>query len=107
MSLAVKGSRTITVDETTYRWAVSPDSGYDVLVVQGAGGKGAKLFTAIDNTDARYTSANDNGIFAITPALVTSIIRQARENGWNPNKTGPDIRCRLKPDESIEIRSLS
>lgn len=34
MTLAKKGTRIITVNETTYRWVVSPDSGYLHLVVE-------------------------------------------------------------------------
>ena len=105
MSLAAKSSRTINVDGEAYRWAVSPDSGYDVLVVQAADGTGAKLLTTVDYSGITYATADANGVLAITPGLVVSVIRQANENGWQPNRTGSDIACRLKPDESIEIRA--
>ena len=105
MSLAAKNSRAIDVDGKAYRWAVSPDSGYNVLVVQAADGSGAKLLTTVDYSGTHYASADENGSLAITPALVVSIIRQAREYGWQPNQTGNDFACRLMPDESIELRT--
>ena len=107
MSLAAKHSRTINVDDEAYRWAVSPDSGYDVLVVQAADGTGAKLLTTVDYSGTTYASADENGSLAISPALVVSIIRQSRENGWQPNETGNDFTCRLMPDERIEMRTRS
>ena len=106
MSLAAKGSRPITVDGTAYRWAVSPDSGYNAIVVQAANGNGAKLRVYVSYTNIRYASANADGQLAVTPALVTSIIRQARQSGWQPDENGSDCICDLKSDESIVLRAV-
>lgn len=101
MSLARKRSRAIEVDGESYRWALSPDSGYDVIVVQSAAGTGAKLRVYAAHDNARFNSVNDNGPYAVTPALVTLIIRQAREQGWQPNALTKDAVFDLQPDNSI------
>ena len=105
MSLAAKGSRPITVDGLACRWAVSPDSGYNVIVVQAADGNGAKLRVYATNAPSRYASANDNGQPAVTPALIASIIRQGHALGWPPDESGNDIVCDLQPDGSIVPRT--
>ena len=107
MSLAAKGSRPISIDGEAYRWAVSPDSGYNVIVVQAADGSGAKLLVYVSYTDVRYASADADGQLAVTPALVTSIVRQARQNGWQPVEKGSDCICDLKSDESIALRAAT
>ena len=86
---------------------MSPDSGYNVIVVQAADGNGAKLLVYVSYTDVRYASADADGQLAVTPALVTSIIRQARQNGWQPDENGSDCICDLKSDESITLRAAS
>jgi len=105
MSLAAKGSRPITVDGDTYRWVVSPDSGYNVIVVQAATGDGAKLMVYVSYGTIRFASADADGQLAVTPALVTSIIRQGRQNGCQPDQNGPDAVCDLQSDESIKLRA--
>ena len=105
MSLAAKGSRPISIDGEAYRWAVSPDSGYNVIVVQAADGDGAKLLVYVSYSNVRYASAGDEGQLPVTPALVTSIIRQGRQNGWQPDKNGRDAICDLQSDETIALRA--
>lgn len=105
MSLAAKGSRPINVDGEAYRWALSPDSGYNVIVMQAAAGNGAKLLVYVSYTNIRYVSADADGMVAVTPALVTSIIRQALQHGWQPNELLGDFTCDLKSDESIAHRA--
>lgn len=104
MSLAAKGSRPITVDGEAYRWVLSPDSGYNVIVVQAAAGNGAKLLVYVSYSNIRYVGADADGRIAVTPALVTSIIRQALQNGWRPDELGGDFTCDLESDESIVPR---
>ena len=107
MSLARSGSRAITVDDVAYRWAVSPDSGYDVIVVQPATGAGAKLRVYVSYRQVAYADADDQGRLAVTPGLVTSIIRQAGEHGWQPGQTGRDTICDLQADGAIVVRAAS
>lgn len=104
MSLAMKRSRAIEVDGEPYRWALSPDSSYDVIVVQSATGAGAKLLVYATYEGSRFNALNDNGPHAVTPALVTLIIRQARQQGWQPEETDRDAVFDLQPDDSILLR---
>ena len=107
MSLARSGSRAITVDDIAYRWALSPDSGYDVIVVQAATGVGAKLRVYVSYLQVVYADADDQGRLAVTPGLVTLIIRQACEHGWQPGETGLDTTCDLQADGAIVVRATS
>ncbi len=107
MSLARTGSRAITVDEVAYRWAVSPDSGYDVIVVQAATGAGAKLRVYVSYMQVTYADADDQGRLAVTPGLVTAIIRQACEHGWQPGETGRDTTGDLQADGAMVVRATS
>ena len=105
MSFAAKSSRAITVDGVSYRWALSPDSGYDVLVVQSASGVGAKLRVYISYATVAYAGAEPDGRLSVTPGLVTAIIRQACEHGWLREVRGRDMVCDLKGDAAIVVRA--
>jgi len=108
VSLSTKGSRPITVDDEPYRWAVSPDSGYSVLVVQSAKGNGAKLLVSMDwlAVDANASVNEELGnLLRVTPGLVVTVVRQALANGWEPTGTGRDFTCRLKADGSIDVHA--
>ena len=105
MSLAGKGSRAIEVDGEAYRWALSPDSSYDVIVVQAAGGTRPKLLVYAAYGGSQFASADDNGPHAVTPALVAAIIRQARDQSWQPDEAGKDAVFDLQPDGSIVLRA--
>lgn len=105
MSFAAKNSRAITVDGISYRWALSPDSGYDVLVVQSASGVGVKLRVYIAYSTVAYSGAEPDGRLSVTPGLVTAIIRQACEHAWLPSEKGRDMVCDLKGDAAIVVRA--
>lgn len=53
MALAKKGSRRITVDGVLYRWVLSPDDGYMVLVTESADASGQRLEAFFRYHDAR------------------------------------------------------
>jgi hypothetical protein len=79
MALSKKGSRAIVVGGDSYRWAVSEDSGYSVLVAQNAEGSGQKLEVTVEwqDTDA------GSGPPPITPAMVASVVEAALAQGWD------------------------
>jgi hypothetical protein len=56
MSLARKGSRSIAVGGQKFRWAVSPDSGYMVLVAELADEPGQRLEAQVRYS---HTGANE------------------------------------------------
>jgi len=83
MSLSRKSSRAIDVDGTTYRWTFTVNDGWSDIIVQIAGGNGAKL--------CLRTSWMDTGIPApaqVTPADVASGIRFSLKNGWIAEQSG-------------------
>ena len=82
MGLAKKGSREIDVDGVTYRWALSPDSGYAVLVAELYDGSGQRL-------EAQTTYGSEVGhSAAVTPHGVAKTIRLALTEGWQPASRG-------------------
>lgn len=77
MAIAGKGSRPITVDEVGYRWTVSEDSGYKVVVVQHQSGSGPRL-------EVRTPYGPTWAAVAIGPGIVARLIRMAITDGWRP-----------------------
>ena len=93
MAISKKGSRTITVNGIAYRWVVSPDSGYAVVVVELEPNPGERLLGYCNPfTEARSPDAGGlrlNTIHrTISPGAVTRLIRAALERGWQPAKKG-------------------
>ncbi len=93
MALARKGSKTITVDGICYRWTVSEDSGWKVVVVQHESGRGQRL-------EANTPVADDWHEVAIRPAHVEELIQLAVAEGWAPEEPGPPVRI------SVPVRLL-
>jgi hypothetical protein len=85
VSLARKGSKAITVGGTRYRWTVSEDSGYKVVVVEHSSGRGQRL-------EAQTPATEDWHAVAIRPAHVEELIKLAAAGGWTPQESGPPFR---------------
>jgi hypothetical protein len=89
MALAKKGSRLISIDGVTYRWVVSPDSGYMVLVVETSDEPGQRLEAVFDY---HYQRVELGSCFiqgrAISPGIVRQVIVIALNRGWLPSKHG-------------------
>ena len=89
MALPRKGTRSITVDGTAYRWTVSPDSGYMVLVVELAREPGQRLLANFEYGDV-YAPAGANAVHIVaqrttlTPGVVARTIREGLRRGWLP-----------------------
>ncbi|MFD3688339.1 hypothetical protein ACFWTE_26365 [Nocardiopsis sp. NPDC058631] len=95
MALVRKGSRRISVDDTAYRWRVRRRATYSqglgespmTFAAELADGPGRVLVVATrhprpDNCFRRGAAV------PVTPAVVASAIRQAREEGWSPSSPG-------------------
>jgi hypothetical protein len=98
MTISKKASRSIAVNEQQFHWAVSEDSGYSNLIVQGANGHGQKL-----EVQFSWTSTTDGHIIQIpiTPAVVVDAIKFGFENGWKPDARGAAYHCRFVPDNGF------
>ncbi len=89
MGLAKKGSKKIVISDVSYRWVVSPDDGYMVLVVELAENPGQRLqamFSYEDEQDPESGVCHQR--FQITPKVVISTILSALSKGWLPEKHG-------------------
>ncbi len=91
MSLARKYTRPLTVDNIDYRWLLKEtDSGafFERLLVVEAdeNPNGEQLVARIEAKDRR---ADD----AVTPGVVTALIREARAGGWLPRRRGSRPPC--------------
>ncbi|MEM6552909.1 MAG: hypothetical protein AAF750_12385 [Planctomycetota bacterium] len=73
MAIPKKGSRTLVVDDYKYRWAMSPDSGFMVLVVEAEHGAGQRVEAYFDYSEE-----------PITPAIVRTVIFEALRKNWDP-----------------------
>ena len=106
MAISKKKSRKIVVDGQAYRWAVSEDSGYSVVVVQSDLGSGQKLEALLDWA-CRTSTATGAGVRIpeITPAMVSQLVRSALREGWRSEARGvPPLKKRLLPDGCLVDR---
>lgn len=93
MGLAKRGTRRIVVDGVAYRWVVSPDDGYMVLVAELAEAPGQRLEAFFAYQDV-YES-QDGGVDrvvgqrrVIRPGVVRAVIQAALGRGWKPSQRG-------------------
>jgi hypothetical protein len=92
MGLPKKGTRRIRVEGHDYRWAVSPDSGYMVLVIEQANDPGQRLEAVFRYGDVSTDpSGHVHGTGQrrrITPAVVRQAILAGLRGGWKPAERG-------------------
>jgi hypothetical protein len=82
MGLAKKGSRLISIDGVTYRWVVSPDSGYMVLVAE-LNDEPRQRLEAVFGYDN-----HPEELGPISPGVVRQVIVAAIHRGWKPSQSG-------------------
>ncbi|MFI6985276.1 hypothetical protein ACIBSV_42850 [Embleya sp. NPDC050154] len=80
MAIAKKGTRIIVVGGERYRWVVSPDSGYMVLLIERAEGDGRRVSTVFEQSAV------------VTPGVVAAVIEGAQRLGWVPGNCGTELR---------------
>jgi hypothetical protein len=96
MALARKGSRTIQVEGTAYRWVVSPDDGFMRIVVERAERPGQRLSVQIGYGDEVSASGTSVQTQRIAPGLIRQLILQAPSLGWRPTERGKELFLRLE-----------
>src|SRR5574341_1007782 len=69
-----KASHPIRVGATGYRWIVSSEDGFMVVVVQKATGKGSRLRARVNWDDI------------VSPSMVRKIILEGLKHGWDPDR---------------------
>jgi hypothetical protein len=99
MALAKKKSRLIHVDGDDYRWAVSPDDGFMVLVVERAQGPGSRLLVYTGYDELLLPKPGGAGFLRssqieITPGFVRRWVDYALAHGWTPAIPGREFRLR-------------
>jgi hypothetical protein len=104
MTLARKGSRTVDVDGTRYRWmgGRSSKGQYSIDPV-------LTLVAHVDKEPADSTlelKVYESHCDALTPEIVATFIRNAKHRGWNPASKGkftiePNVALNMfnNPDE--------
>jgi len=89
MALAKQSSRTITVDGSEYRWAVSPDSGSMWLVVELADRPGQRVEAKFEYHDVVQLDGRMTGQRrSISPGVVRAVVLHALAKGWRPGRGG-------------------
>ena len=93
--LSKKKSRPIVVEDTRFRWAISPDSGYVVFVAEREDIKGRKIEVYIDtdinNFWVEFPNIDKLNLKVIKPKDAANIISQAIHLGWKPNEKGAPL----------------
>jgi hypothetical protein len=107
VTLARKGSRKLALDEHEYRWAVSGDDGYLVLVIESATNHGQRLEAVFkyhnEVPDASGFLRMAGQLRVITPEVVRSVIQLALERGWRPLQTKLKPFCIRDADDIIPV----
>ena len=96
MGLPRKGSRSIIVDDTAYRWVVSAHQGYLRLIVVRRENSGQRLVAWLHHHDSFVRDPAGKWhrvaqLRSISPALVRAAITLALERGWLPGKKGGGV----------------
>jgi hypothetical protein len=93
VGLAKRGTRRIAIDGLAYRWVVSPDDGYMVLVAELADDPGQRLEAFFRYQDV--CEPQGGGVLrivgqrrSIRPGIVRAVIEAALGRGWQPSKRG-------------------
>ncbi|ASS49695.1 MAG: hypothetical protein A3D31_08945 [Candidatus Fluviicola riflensis] len=95
MTLSKKKSRLITINTNVYRWVISPNDGYIVLVAHREDVQGQKLEVYVNSeinsfwVEFPYTS--NLNLKILNPKDAETIIRQALNLGWNPETKGKPL----------------
>jgi hypothetical protein len=108
VGLATRGTRCITVDGAAYRWVVSPDDAYMVLVAELANEPGQRLEALFRYHD--LCEAPGAGVLRIVgqrrtvrPGVVRAVVQVALRRGWQPSRRGlPAFRV-LDADELVPL----
>lgn len=102
MALSKKSSRILETETAQYRWAVSEDSGYSILVVQDSEGTGQKLEVQIRWPDPSVAADTHQQIPPITPGMVADIVKTALTDGWVPRRAvGAPFSRRLEENGAL------
>lgn len=93
MGLAKRGTRRITVGGSAYRWVVSPDDGYMVLVAELADEPGQRLEASFNYHDIHELAGPGASRIAgqrrsVSPGVVSVVIEVALRRGWQPSRRG-------------------
>jgi hypothetical protein len=100
MTLARKGTRSISVDGVAFRWKVRGKPTYAqglgwsplCFVAELAEGAGARLVVELPVAHPSNWLLLPSA--SVTPGLVTASIRSALTDGWQPDRPGPVFRVR-------------
>lgn len=96
MTLPRKGSRTVVVDGTTYRWKLTPGrrSVLDAITTVHAHKDTQPAPSTLEVQVYRLHATT------ITPAMVANFIKGAIARGWQPTGSGT---FRIGPDKTVEM----
>ena len=93
MTLTKKKSRPIAIDNEKYRWLISPrEKGIIAFIAEKENSNGSiievKIESDINEFWTEFPNVNGMNLKVIKPKDAESIIRQAKNLGWNPEQYG-------------------
>jgi hypothetical protein len=95
MTLQKRNSRTILIDNIRYRWLISPNKKFVIVVVQQEKANGQKIevhvATDIHSYWIEFPYTENLNLKVITPKDTAAIIRQALTLGWQPENPGKPL----------------
>jgi len=106
MTVNKKDSRKIVIDNEIFMWAISPGSGYLVLVAEYACEKGRRIevyiTSDINGYWTNFPEVSEMNLKVIKPKDVETMIKQAIKDGWNPKERGKPITYDYKEEKMIK-----
>ena len=95
MGRSRKDNRRITVDGVVYRYTISPDDGFVVLIARPEDARGQRLWVKFGDHDDWVPVGNgahrSAGHRLILPRVVRLAILDGLRRGWDPSVTKPGL----------------
>ena len=104
MTLPKKGSRTIDIDDTTYRWMVTGNDMVIDVIIEQDNVKGQKLLSGFDYHNETPEGDMTTQKRKVTPEVIKKLILFALNSGWEPGALSkPDFRVNGEEVSPIKV----
>ena len=106
MTISKRNSRRIIINDEYFRWAISPGSGYVILIVEHETIKGQRIEiyveSDINNYWANFPYVENMNQRLVKPSAVRKLIIEAINLGWNYKTPGKPLVYDLKDERIIK-----
>lgn len=109
MTISKRNSRSININNETFRWVISPDSGYFIFVAEHSMIKGKRLEVYVESEMSSYwidfPYVEQTNLRIIKPHAVRKMIIQTIGLGWDYREPGKPVVFDLKEENLVKRQS--